>query len=278
MIGPGGGRIVGLLVGVGLVVGGTVYPEPGSVPAGAPPPAQTTTTVASTTTTPTAAPAPATTIVLPQSPPPTPAVVAIVDPDGVIRTVTPMLEGAPTVALTFDDGPDPTWTPQVLTILKAAGVRATFCVIGLSVARHPDLVRAIAADGHVLCDHTRNHDQRLSHRSPETIEAQLRAGAEDIERVVGTRPGFYRAPGGNLSPVVIETANRLGMQVLGWSDDPKDWRRPPSTRITDDIAGSLRPGAIVLMHDGGGDRSGTVAQLPALLERVKAMGYRFVTP
>lgn len=272
-------RIGAVLLGVSLIVAGCTHLEPQSAAAAGQVVAPATTALSAPTT-----PAPATSLPAPTAPPPTGAPTAgspiapIVGADGIIRTVTPTLDGAPTVALTFDDGPDPKWTPQVLAALKAAGIHATFCMVGLWVVRYPQLVRAVVADGHVLCDHTINHDERLPHRSAAIIDAQLRVCADDIERVAGTRPRFYRAPGGQLSPAIIDTAHRLGMQVLGWSDDPKDWRHPPAAAITNYVIANLRPGAVVLMHDAGGDRSSTVAQLPALISRIKAMGYRFVTP
>jgi len=277
--GLGGGRIAALLVGASLVLAGSVHLDHRAIAVATSPARPSTTSLVLATTSATTA-APATTAPAPARPAPAAAPPANVplDPDGVMRKVAPTLDGAPTVALTFDDGPDPTWTPRVLATLRDAGVHATFCMVGLWVVRYPDLARAVAADGHVLCDHTVNHDEGLTRRPAAVVDAQLRGCADDLERVVGKRPAFYRAPGGHLNPLIIDTAHRMGMQVLGWSDDPKDWRMPPAAAISNSILWNVRPGAIVLMHDGGGDRSRTVFQLPSLISRLKAMGYRFVTP
>lgn len=198
--------------------------------------------------------------------------------DGVIRTVVPSDGGGPVVALTFDDGPDPTWTPQVLQILHDAGIHATFCLVGRAVRRHPDLVRAILEAGNTLCDHTQGHTEHLDRRPLPFIEAEVGQGREAIVDAAGQPPRFYRAPGGSLSAAVIDVAHRDGMAVLGWSLDPRDWKHPPAAAILDYILAGIRPGAVVLLHDGGGDRSSTVAQLPSLIGELTRRGYRFVVP
>jgi peptidoglycan/xylan/chitin deacetylase (PgdA/CDA1 family) len=189
------------------------------------------------------------------------AAVAPLDDDGVQRRVT-----APEIALTFDDGPDPRWTPAVLALLRQYRVHATFCLVGAHVVRHPDLVRRIAEDGHALCDHTWGHDEQLPRRSPAAIRADLRRTSEAIERASGGRaPAYFRAPGGNWSAAVVTEARRLGLRPLGWSVDPRDWTRPPAATITRTVLGAARGGPIVLLHDGYGDRSVTVAALRTIL-------------
>jgi peptidoglycan/xylan/chitin deacetylase (PgdA/CDA1 family) len=182
------------------------------------------------------------------------------------------------VALTFDDGPDPTWTPRVLALLAHARVHATFCLIGREAAAHPDLVRAIVAGGHRLCDHTYDHDEHLPTDTPGRRDTEISGAYRAIADAAGVAPNFFRAPGGNWSPAVEAEARREGMTPLRWSVDPRDWSRPGTAQILSTVYQQVRPGGIILMHDGGGDRSQTVAALRQLLTRLPAMGYAFVLP
>ena len=181
------------------------------------------------------------------------------------------------VFLTFDDGPDPTWTPQVLDLLRANGVQATFCVIGRYAAAHPDLVRRIVAEGHALCNHTQNHP-RLDTMSAAGVEAEINAASAAIESAAGVRPTVFRAPYGRTTPTVFGTVARLGLRYLGWTVDPSDYTRPGTTVIASRVAQAVRPGAIVLLHDGGGDRSQTVAAVAQLIGGLKSAGYTFGRP
>jgi peptidoglycan/xylan/chitin deacetylase (PgdA/CDA1 family) len=201
-----------------------------------------------------------------------------VERNGVIHTVAPAAGSADVVALTFDDGPDPKWTPQVLQILDDAGIHATFCLVGRNVRRHPDLVRSIRDAGDAVCDHTENHVEHLDRRPLPIIDAEISLGAADIAAVLGSPPRLYRPPGGSLSPTVINTARAHGMGVLAWSIDPRDWKRGSPDSIFDYIVGSVKPGAVILLHDGGGDRSATVAMLPRLIGELTRRGYRFTMP
>ncbi|WP_035858666.1 polysaccharide deacetylase family protein [Cryptosporangium arvum] len=179
--------------------------------------------------------------------------------------------GRSAIALTFDDGPDPTWTPQVLALLRKYHVKATFCLIGVNVKAHPDLVRKIAADGHTLCNHTMRHDLHLKSKSRSAIDADLRATSRLITRASGgVRPTYFRAPGGNWAGVIVSVARKQGMASLGWTVDPRDWAKPPSSSIVARVRAGEAPGVIVLMHDGGGDRSRTVAACKVLLPELTA--------
>lgn len=182
------------------------------------------------------------------------------------------------VALTFDDGPHPDTTPHVLAALRAAGVKATFCVVGYAAVRYPHLVRAIVADGHTLCNHTMNHVQLLGRQPAEVMAAEIAQGADVIERAAGVRPQFFRAPGGTWASNLINEVHAQSMRALGWNVDPADFDRPGAAVITDRTLAQVRPGAVILLHDGGGDRSQTVAQLPALIERLRALGYALRVP
>lgn len=174
--------------------------------------------------------------------------------------------GTSGVALTFDDGPDPRYTPQVLALLREHHVTATFCVVGENARAHPDLIRAIVADGHTLCNHTWNHDVALGRRSPDRIRADLLRTSEAIHAAVpGVPIAYYRQPGGAWTHTVVTVAKDLGMTALHWTVDPSDWQTPGADRITATVVSGTRPGSIVLLHDAGGNRQGTVDALHRIL-------------
>ncbi|WFE37068.1 polysaccharide deacetylase family protein [Micromonospora sp. WMMD998] len=174
--------------------------------------------------------------------------------------------GSSRVALTFDDGPDPRWTPQVLALLAQYGVKATFCVVGENAENYPDLVRSIEAEGHTLCNHSWKHDVNLGKRTTATIRADLqRTNDAILAAAPNARIAYYRQPGGAWTAPVVSACTDLGLTPLHWSVDPSDWKAPGATVIETAVRTQTGPGAIVLMHDAGGDRSGTVAALQKLL-------------
>ncbi|MDW3850492.1 polysaccharide deacetylase family protein [Micromonospora sp. BRA006-A] len=196
---------------------------------------------------------------------------APVPPDGDGPYGAMLATGSSRVALTFDDGPDPRWTPQVLALLAQYGVRATFCVVGENVEAHPDLVRSIVAEGHTLCNHSWNHDVNLGKRSPATIRADLlRTNDAILAAAPDARITYYRQPGGAWTPSVMSACADLDLTPLHWSVDPSDWKAPGATTIEAMVRSQMGPGAIVLMHDAGGDRSGTVSALQQLLPELLA--------
>jgi peptidoglycan-N-acetylglucosamine deacetylase len=181
------------------------------------------------------------------------------------------------VALTFDDGPDPEWTPRVMEILRDEGVPATFCVLASAGLRFPELVRAQHDAGHTHCDHTVDH-RRLAPRSHDQIVEQIGGGADFLTSVNGVRPELFRAPYGVLSPEVVDVAAAMQLRVLGWTVDSADYLKSPADALVARVMSQIRPGAIVLLHDGGGDRANTVAALRPLIRSLKAEGYAFSTP
>jgi len=173
--------------------------------------------------------------------------------------------GTAAVALTFDDGPGP-YTGQVLDLLAQYHVKATFCVIGRQVAANADLIKRIVAEGHTLCDHTWDHDLNLRKRSDDQIRAELQKTLDAIHAVVpGVPVKYFREPGGNWGANTVAMATSLGMTPLHWAVDPTDWARPGAQAIINRVLSHTGPGSIVLVHDGGGDRSGTVAALRTIL-------------
>jgi peptidoglycan-N-acetylglucosamine deacetylase len=183
------------------------------------------------------------------------------------------------VALTFDDGPNPTWTPRILDVLGQHGVHATFCLVGRQVRQYPELVRRVVAEGHRLCDHTFSHDERLFLRSPEQVRAEIMGGLAAIrEAVPDASVSYFRAPGGTWSETEVDLAAQAGMQPLSWSADSLDWRCPGVSTILANIRRKLGDRAVILLHDGGGDRSQSVAALRILLGDLARAGYGFDFP
>ncbi|AVT40176.1 polysaccharide deacetylase family protein [Plantactinospora sp. BB1] len=183
---------------------------------------------------------------------------------------TQRLTGVRGVALTFDDGPHPQWTPKVLDQLRRAGVRATFCVVGVKVRKYPALVRRIVREGHTLCNHSWQHDLKLGTRSAAQIRADLRRTNQEIQRAVpGVKVRHYRQPGGKWTPAVVGVSRALGMKPLHWDVDPVDWDDTSTVEISRRVAEQARPGSIVLLHDGGGDRSRTLGACPQVINSLK---------
>ncbi|MEU1469423.1 polysaccharide deacetylase family protein [Streptomyces sp. NPDC005761] len=185
--------------------------------------------------------------------------------------------GGRSLALTFDDGPNPTDTPQLLKVLRRHHVKAVFCLWGEHVKEHPELVRAIVAGGHTLCNHTMRHED-LSSWSPEQIRADLaRTNAEIHRAAPGVRIPYFRAPYGSWgqSP---DVAHSLGMQPLGWRLAIGDWEPPGTDELVRRIEEGITPGSVVLLHDGGGDRSQTVAAVDRIVPELRSRGWRFERP
>ncbi|SCE84887.1 polysaccharide deacetylase family protein [Micromonospora mirobrigensis] len=178
--------------------------------------------------------------------------------------------GVRAVALTFDDGPSPAWTPQLLDQLRAAHVTATFCVVGVQVKRHPQLVARIVREGHQLCNHSWRHDMDLGRRPLAEIRADLVRTNRAIQAAApGAKVPFFRQPGGRWTGEEIPVARQLGMRPLHWSVDPQDWARPAPPVITKRVTTTVRAGAVVLMHDGGGNRASTMAACRFLIPELK---------
>jgi peptidoglycan/xylan/chitin deacetylase (PgdA/CDA1 family) len=184
---------------------------------------------------------------------------------------TRLTTGDAYVALTFDDGPDPRWTPEVLAQLREYRVKATFCVVGEMVEAFPELVRQIAADGHTLCNHSWSHDIGLGSRPRPEIRKDLQRTNNAIRRAApGVRISYYRQPGGAWTRNVVAVAAELGMSSLHWAVDPQDWSRPGAEHIAEVVTSTTDAGAIVLLHDGGGERQGTVRALTEVLPDLTA--------
>jgi cellulose synthase/poly-beta-1,6-N-acetylglucosamine synthase-like glycosyltransferase/peptidoglycan/xylan/chitin deacetylase (PgdA/CDA1 family) len=198
-------------------------------------------------------------------------------PDG---TVTSRRMPARTVALTFDDGPDPRWTPKILDVLARHDARATFFAVGSHVNEHPDLARRIVAGGHELGNHTFTHAELAAGPAwRRTVELTLTSNA--IAAATGEAPVLLRPPYSSEPDAVTErdfaAVKSTGYLVVLADLDTQDWRRPGVQAIVDAATPPDGAGAIVMLHDSGGDRAQTVAALDVLIPRLQAQGYRFTT-
>jgi peptidoglycan/xylan/chitin deacetylase (PgdA/CDA1 family) len=183
----------------------------------------------------------------------------------------------PKIALTFDDGPNPTYTPQILSVLHQYGVSATFFVIGQQVQAYPDLVQQEHAMGYIVGNHSWNHPD-LTRLAAGDIHTQLGHTSDAIEQATGVRPSFFRPPYGAYNYQVLLQASNLGLQPILWSVDPQDWNGPPSSDIIiQRVLNMAHNGSIILLHDGGGNRSQTVAALPTIITQLRIRGYQLVT-
>lgn len=209
----------------------------------------------------TVSPSSAPTSPAPEKPAKKPATRGTVGPLNTVR-----LTGVRAVALTFDDGPHPEWTPKVLDHLRRAKVRATFCVVGVKARKYPAIMARIVREGHTLCNHSWNHDIQLGKKTNAQIRQDLLRTNREIRRAVpGVRIAHYRQPGGKWTPGIVAVVREMGMTPLHWDVDPSDWDDASTPEIRKRIAQQARPGSIVLMHDGGGDRSRTVGACPQVL-------------
>lgn len=195
-----------------------------------------------------------------QPPPPVPT-----------RPVPP--PSGPVVHLTFDDGPAAA-TPAMLDLLRRHGARATFFVLGSQVDGGAGVMRRIVAEGHRVGNHTWSHPS-LAGISASSFASQIGRTQDAVHRTTGIRPTCLRPPYGSMDSNTVPRASAMGLQVVMWTVDPQDWRRPGAGVIAARVVNNVRPGSIVVLHDGGGERSQTVAVLDVILSALRARGYRF---
>ena len=180
----------------------------------------------------------------------------------------------PFVALTFDDGPHPVLTPQLLDILRNEGVRATFYVIGRNVQTYPEIARRIVAEGHEIANHTWSHPT-LTAISAARLDKEMTSTTEIIQRVTGRRPTNMRPPYGAVNERVRQSMfNDHGLDVIMWSVDPLDWRRPGAEVVRQRLVDGAKPGGILLAHD---IHPGTIEAMPGTIRDLKAKGFGFAT-
>ncbi|OEF96282.1 polysaccharide deacetylase family protein [Desulfuribacillus alkaliarsenatis] len=183
------------------------------------------------------------------------------------------------IALTFDDGPDPRFTPLILDVLKQYNARATFFVMGSRAVAYPDIIRRMENEGHVIGNHTYWHPNLVRHEVERTRWEVLET-EKVLNDILGYRPRLFRAPYGALNTDVVQELARQDFSVVGWSVDSLDWRQLPADEIARNVLGNVHPGAIVLFHDGGDwtmDLTGTVNSLHEIIPVLQQEGMSFVT-
>jgi len=191
--------------------------------------------------------------------------------------MTTVGDGPKVVALTIDDGPSPVYTPQILRILHRYGVTASFSMVGRNAVAYPGVAREVVAAGHMIVNHTWNH-YNLGYMSAAGVWDEIAQGTDAIHAATGKRPAMFRAPYGVWPPAVFSYCAHAGLTPLAWSVDPRDWSRPGVRAIARTIVADTRTGSVILEHDGGGNRSQTVAALKIWLPRLLDAGYHFTTP
>jgi peptidoglycan/xylan/chitin deacetylase (PgdA/CDA1 family) len=179
------------------------------------------------------------------------------------------------VALTFDDGPGP-YTPQILATLEKTGVPATFFEVGVMDRYFHASTAEIVARGYPIGDHTEGHVP-MGQLSPKDQHAQLLAQIAVTRSYGAPFPRLFRPPFGSWDPATLKLLRKYRMLMVLWTIDTSDYRRPGVRAIVHSAVSGARPGAIILLHDGGGDRSQTVAALPRIIRALRARGYRLVT-
>ena len=177
------------------------------------------------------------------------------------------------IALTFDDGPHPKYTPKILDILAREKVKATFFVIGFMAERYPSLVVDEAQAGHTIGNHTFSH-VTLTHLPHIEAATEYRACSDVILKFTGRYPEYCRPPGGDYSSPVVQAGRLNGMTTVLWTDDPGDYKNPGPGVLERVTLSKITPGGIILLHDGSDD---TLKVLPKIIEMARARGYQFVS-
>lgn len=185
----------------------------------------------------------------------------------------------PVVAITFDDGPDKRFTPQILDVLKKHNVKATFFVMGSRVNGHPEVAKRIVEEGHAIGNHTYWHPQ-LYKESLYRLKWEVTETDKALKEVVGFEPNLFRPPYGGLTDEIVMELGRMDYKVIGWNVDSLDWKEIGAEEILTNIESNLKPGAIILLHSGGNwdqDLSGGVEALDLLIPKLKKQGIRIIT-
>jgi peptidoglycan-N-acetylglucosamine deacetylase len=180
------------------------------------------------------------------------------------------------IALTFDDGPDPRSTPQLLDLLRDEKISAAFFCIGKHVEKNPELAARILREGHLVENHSFAHSNLINFYSPKRLREELIQAQAAIEKASGVAPKFYRPPVGLTNPGTFRVAKALGLRVIGWNVRSLDTMTANPAKIVARIERGLKPGAIVLLHDGNIPAEKLLATVKSLLDRLRALGYQVV--
>ncbi|WP_106318590.1 polysaccharide deacetylase family protein [Actinoplanes italicus] len=213
----------------------------------------------------------------PNTPQPTAPIVK--DPVHTLADFRKLVPGDPfpadSIALTIDDGPHPVWTPKILRLLEKHHVPAMFFMIGNQVLGHESTARDVATDGHLIANHTWSHPINLSKLPPHKSLKEIHRAQDKIYSTTGKTPSLFRAPGGAWSKGLSQSVSQSNVIPIDWTNDPRDWAQPGVAHITNRML-AAQPGQILLIHDGGGDRSQTLASLRTVIPALQAKGLKFV--
>ncbi|WNC14045.1 polysaccharide deacetylase family protein [Brevibacillus brevis] len=181
------------------------------------------------------------------------------------------------VALTFDDGPDATYTPKILEVLHQNKVPATFFVLGSQVEKHPRVMQWISKAGHEIGNHGYHHYD-LNKLTEHEVYEDIKQGERAILKTTGILAQYYRPPGGVMTHDVMNAVQACGYDIIHWSVDPRDWSLARTASvIAKSVKSNVSSGDIILFHDGGLNQRQTVAALQELITDLRSQGYRFVT-
>lgn len=192
----------------------------------------------------------------------------------IIKKITP-LDQQKVIALTFDDGPWPSNTLKILEILKKNNIKATFFWVGQALKDHPQIGKQVVAEGHAIGNHTWHHWYHQLDAS--TAARELDDTAQLIYKTTGVRTSLFRPPGAVMNNGVADYAIQQKNAIVMWSNDPMDYRPLSAHQLVKNVIRKAHPGAIVLMHDGGGNHPATVQALPQIIAKLTQQGYKFVT-
>jgi peptidoglycan/xylan/chitin deacetylase (PgdA/CDA1 family) len=215
---------------------------------------------------------------VPPSPKPPPPKREPTGVDKALRYTSWITRGSPRkreVALTFDDGPSP-WTPKLVKALRRVHAHATFFPVGYAIQRYPRYLTLLRRRGFTIGDHTMNHPQLGRLSGPRQIP-EIDGQARLLRSAKVPYPRLFRPPYGSFDKNTLGLLQERRMLMVLWSVNPEDYYRPGSKVIVARVLEAVRPGAIVLMHDGGGDRSQTVAAVPRIVRKLRRRGYRIVS-
>lgn len=182
-------------------------------------------------------------------------------------------------ALTFDDGPDLVFTPQILDLLQQLKVKATFFVIGKNAAKYPQIIKRIENEGHILANHSWDH-ANFTHLDEYEIRNQITKTDELLTQITGHKPLLFRAPYGNVTLGLEVQLRAMEHLLIGWSVDTRDWAGPDVDTILATVTKQMKPGGIILQHCASGsqvDLTNTIQALPLIVQKLKDEGYTFVT-
>lgn len=190
-------------------------------------------------------------------------------------------DGKKLVALTFDDGPYPPFTQELVAVLEKKQVKVTFFIVGNNASKFPEVVKLVASNGHEVALHAGEHKDFLKLNSSE-IAGNISSGKKVLEELTGKSVKYIRPPHGFRDWAVMEEASKLGLKVVNWSVIPRDWTNPGAQEIAARVCKDVNPGAIVLLHDGDApsqtaSRAQTVQATSIIIDELRKQGYEFVT-